>query len=351
MSRILVIDDSELVNNLLKEELTQAGFDIAQAFDANQGYATALEFHPDLILLDVQLPDIQGFDLIRVIKNRDQLRHVPIIMITGTHHQTDHKVKAFQAGADDYVLKPFEMPELLERIRAVLRRSQQPMTKTSPAMPAKAGIQNWTEASTEVKPKPVSSPSTEANDGQGKKVLTLTETLYRTLVSPETVSVISLPPLTMPYLAALLGLSLGGWTLSAGSTVKPALIGLGEAGFWGLCVAFLVMACSIMGVSLTWKEGARLVCIAGLPLLLKRLGGFVAAATTAMSPFYFTASPALFFKSASFWLQRLDLFELWMLWLVWILVRQCRGSSKQKAWVTVAVIWPILGYWQSLWKH
>ena len=50
------------------------------------------------------------FDLLRVIKNREELKNVPIIMITGTHHQTDHKVKAFQAGADDYVLKPFEMP-------------------------------------------------------------------------------------------------------------------------------------------------------------------------------------------------------------------------------------------------
>ena len=88
------------------------------ALDANEGYAKAIEFHPDLILLDVQLPDVAGFDLIRIIKNRDELKHIPIIMITGTHSHTYHKVKAFQAGADDYVLKPFEMPELLERIKA-----------------------------------------------------------------------------------------------------------------------------------------------------------------------------------------------------------------------------------------
>ena len=123
MSKILVIDDSELVSKLLREGLTEAGFEVALAADANQGYAAAIEFQPDLMLLDVQLPDVIGSDLIAIIKNREDLKHIPIIMITGTHSQTEQKVKAFQAGADDYVLKPFEMPELVERIKAVLRRS------------------------------------------------------------------------------------------------------------------------------------------------------------------------------------------------------------------------------------
>src|SRR5258705_4549632 len=109
---------------MLAEALSEQGYEVRVALDANQGYTSAIEFMPDLILLDVQLPDVPGSDLIRIIKNRDDLAHIPIIMITGTHNQTDHKVKAFQSGADDYVLKPFEMPELIERIRAVLRRSQ-----------------------------------------------------------------------------------------------------------------------------------------------------------------------------------------------------------------------------------
>src|SRR5438105_3708587 len=107
MSKILVIDDNDLIGKMLNEALTEQGFDVTVAMDANQGYATAIEYQPDLILLDVQLPDVAGSDLIRIIKNRDDLKHIPIIMITGTHGQTDHKVKAFQAGADDYVLKPF----------------------------------------------------------------------------------------------------------------------------------------------------------------------------------------------------------------------------------------------------
>src|SRR5947209_2077318 len=102
MSKILIIDDNQLLSAMLQEALTHEGFEVTSAPDANQGYATALEFRPDLMLIDVQLPDVTGFDLIRVIKNRAELREVPIIMITGTAHHVEEKVRGFQTGADDY---------------------------------------------------------------------------------------------------------------------------------------------------------------------------------------------------------------------------------------------------------
>jgi len=336
MSRILIIDDSELVSGLLKEALTEAGYQAAIALDANQGYATALEFHPDLILLDVQLPDVQGFDLIRVIKNREELKHTPIIMITGTHHHTDHKVKAFKAGADDYVLKPFEMPELVERIAAVLRRTQKPAAENM-TPPVDAGGHT--------------SPSANVETGEGPLPLTLLETILCILSCPETLPEATLPPVTLLSLSAVLGLSLGGWALSAGSAVKPTLIAIGTAGLWGLCVSFLVMSCSILGISMSWRKGGTLFSLASFPLILKLLGGFAVALATSLTPFYFTASPALFMKSSSLLLERLDLFELWTVWLIWVMVKPCRGSSRQKAWVAAGVVWPVLACWQSLWKH
>src|SRR5713101_2378145 len=98
---------------MLMESLTEHGYEVTIALDGNQGYSEALKHIPDLIILDVQLPDVTGFDLCRVIKNRAELRNVPIIMVTGSASSTEDKVKGFQMGVDDYMLKPFEMPELL----------------------------------------------------------------------------------------------------------------------------------------------------------------------------------------------------------------------------------------------
>jgi len=345
MSRILVIDDNELVGKMLREVLTEQSYTVKVAMDANQGYADAIDFQPDLMLIDVQLPDVVGFDLIRIIKNREDLQHIPIIMITGTAHKTEEKVKGFQMGADDYVLKPFEMPELLERIKAVLRRSA--MSKTP--SPVRRMGEGWDES--KGVPAPLPSPGLKPGEEDFKQPLSLKETLYKTLISPDALSEAMFPPVAMPYLAALLGLSLGGWAISAGSTVKPVLIGLGTVGFWGLCVSILVMACSIMGISLSWREGARLLSLAGLPLLLKLSGAFVMTLVTSLAPFYFTAGPSLVLNSTSVLWQRLDIYELWMVWLITVMVRQCHGSSKQKAWMAAVLVWPILAYWQSLWKH
>ena len=321
MSRILVIDDSELVNNLLKEELTQAGYEVAQAMDANQGYAAALEFRPDLVLLDVQLPDLQGFDLIRVFKNNAQLRQVPIIMITGTHHQTDHKVKAFQAGADDYVLKPFEMPELIERVRALLRRSQQPLRTVTPS--------------------PMAASKLAAAPAQKELPrLSLGQAFTTVLGAPWTLPVRALwPPVSFFFLTAALGLSLGAVALSAGAGAKAAIVGIVVLGLWIAALVVLVVSCSLMGLPLQWREGATLISLAASPILLKLAGAFVTTAWTTLSPFYFTASPALFWEQAPIWVCRLDIFELWAIVLVGQMVRRRPGGSPQKARIVMLCLW------------
>src|SRR6266700_4518288 len=132
MARILIIDDNELLSRMLLETLSENGYEVRTSLDANSGYSAAIEFMPDLILMDIQLPDVTGFDLCRLIKNKSELQSVPIIMITGTARSTEEKVKGFQMGVDDYLLKPFDMPELLERVRAVLRRSEGRETSQKP---------------------------------------------------------------------------------------------------------------------------------------------------------------------------------------------------------------------------
>lgn len=338
MSRLLVIDDNVLVGKMLKEALSEEGFEVRVATDANQGYAAAIEFHPDLILLDVQLPDVTGSDLIPIIKNRDDLKQIPIIMITGTHGQTDHKVKAFQAGADDYVLKPFEMPELIERIKAVLRRSSKRSSSPHVVSGDPASLLN-------VAGPPLTNRGGDTLRPAGTTPpprLSLRQAVSAILCAPWSIPVQAVwPPVSFFFLTTALGLSLGGLALSAGAAAKPAVVGLSVAGLWGGLVVVLVVISSLLGISMTWKEGATVVSLSATPLLLKLAGGVVTAIVTTLSPFYFTASPALFWDQAPAWASRLDLFELWAVFLVGLLVRQRPGASRQKARVVMLCVWGV----------
>lgn len=321
MSRILVVDDNELISKMLEHSLSEQGYNVRTALDANQGYAAAIEFHPDLILLDVQLPDVAGFELCRVIKNRAELHEVPIIMITGTARSTDEKVKGFQMGVDDYVLKPFEMSELVERIKAILRRSEAGRAQAEHAIPLRGDP----------------APPSEA---QEPPRLSIRQAIAAVLLAPsEFPANAPCPGVATLYLAAALGLLLGALAVAAGPAVKPALAGVSLVGGWGILVSALVMACSLLGIPLGWKEGARLMSLAGLPLLLKLAGAFASSLWTTLSPFYFTAGPSLLWISAPAWAIRLDLFELWSVFLVGVLVAKRPGSSSRKARLVALIVW------------
>lgn len=127
MKRILVIDDNVKVRRLLDEYLSEQGYDVLHASDGHEAIAQLQETSPDLLLLDVMMPKLDGFQAIRRIRQKSS---VPIIMLTAKRHESD-VVRGFELGADDYIIKPFRMRELLMRIRAVLRR-------TIPATPVEA---------------------------------------------------------------------------------------------------------------------------------------------------------------------------------------------------------------------
>src|SRR5690554_3532879 len=126
--RVLIIEDDQRVAELIKRGLEEQGFETTTAFDGLSGKKLALQNDYDLIITDVILPKIDGIDLCKEIRQR--LPDIPIIMLTalGT---TDDKVEGFDAGADDYLVKPFEMRELLARIRALLNRFNRSMNSRS----------------------------------------------------------------------------------------------------------------------------------------------------------------------------------------------------------------------------
>ncbi|MFJ9779642.1 response regulator transcription factor [Amycolatopsis sp. NPDC101161] len=120
MNRLLVVDDEPTVRELLSAALRFAGFRVTSAATAREAVAAATEEPPDLVLLDVMLPDLDGFEVVRLL--REQHRPVPVLFLTARDGQAD-KVTGLSLGADDYVTKPFDLAELIARIRAILRRT------------------------------------------------------------------------------------------------------------------------------------------------------------------------------------------------------------------------------------
>jgi two-component system alkaline phosphatase synthesis response regulator PhoP len=117
---ILVVDDQSNVRQLLQEYLTEQGFNVLTATDGQNALYTARRATPDLILLDIMMPKMDGYQFLRQYR---QERQTPIIIITAREEETD-AVLGLDLGADDYVIKPFRMRELLSRIRALLRRAE-----------------------------------------------------------------------------------------------------------------------------------------------------------------------------------------------------------------------------------
>lgn len=116
---ILVVDDKHNVQQLLTEFLTGQGYQVRLAANGKDALVSIKEETPDLILLDVMMPFMDGYEFIKVLRKTSNL---PVIMITAKQHESD-LIKGFELGADDYVIKPFRLSELLARLKAVLRRS------------------------------------------------------------------------------------------------------------------------------------------------------------------------------------------------------------------------------------
>ncbi|WP_067465228.1 response regulator transcription factor [Actinomadura macra] len=119
-TRLLVVDDEPTIRELLAASLRFAGFAVTAVATGNEAVAAAARERPDLVLLDVMLPDLDGFSVIGRLRERSG--PLPVLFLTARDDPSD-KVRGLTAGGDDYVTKPFDLPELIARIRAVLRRT------------------------------------------------------------------------------------------------------------------------------------------------------------------------------------------------------------------------------------
>ncbi len=116
---VLIVDDEENLTEAIKYNLEQEGFQVSTAADGERGLAMAREFDPDLIILDIMLPSVDGLEVCRTLRRRSD---VPILMLTAKAEEID-RVVGLELGADDYVVKPFSMRELVARAKAMLRRT------------------------------------------------------------------------------------------------------------------------------------------------------------------------------------------------------------------------------------
>ncbi len=122
MPRILVIDDDHTIAELVSINLEMAGYDVNYAEDGVKGQALAVQIQPDLIILDLMLPKVDGYTVCQRLRRDERTADIPVIILSALSCTQD-KVDGFNAGADDYLSKPFEIEEMLARVRALLRRT------------------------------------------------------------------------------------------------------------------------------------------------------------------------------------------------------------------------------------
>lgn len=135
MKRIFVVDDEADVTELLEYKLKQAGYSVRAINDPLRTIGLARDLRPDLIILDMMMPELSGVQLLRMIRGDGVLQDIPIIFLTAKGDITD-KVKGLESGADDFMTKPFDARELLLRVKALLRRAKSAAAKPSTRLSA-----------------------------------------------------------------------------------------------------------------------------------------------------------------------------------------------------------------------
>ena len=128
IEKILVVEDEENIQELIRYNLAKEGYKVSCVLNGEKGLETARNESPDLVLLDLMLPGLDGLDVCKALKRDSATQNIAVIMVTAKGDETDI-VTGLELGADDYVIKPFSPKILLSRVKAVLRRKQSPMTE------------------------------------------------------------------------------------------------------------------------------------------------------------------------------------------------------------------------------
>jgi two-component system, OmpR family, phosphate regulon response regulator PhoB len=123
MTKVLVIEDEQDLRQVLEYNLQQAHHEVVLSASGRQGLEFAQSLKPDVVILDLMLPDLSGKDVCKSLKHDERTKHIPVIMLTARGEEVD-RIVGFELGADDYITKPFSVRELLLRVAAVVRRAQ-----------------------------------------------------------------------------------------------------------------------------------------------------------------------------------------------------------------------------------
>src|SRR5215207_7177116 len=121
--RVLLIDDEQFYFKLIRKALKEAEYELEYALSGNEGLGKIQAFNPDLRIVDLKLPDMDGFQILERLRRDAKFSHVPVIVITA-QHELSEKLKAFELGADDYLVKPFQPEELVARMGILARRGR-----------------------------------------------------------------------------------------------------------------------------------------------------------------------------------------------------------------------------------
>jgi DNA-binding response OmpR family regulator len=121
MAKILLVEDDDANSDMLSRRLVRKGFDVVVAFDGRDGIDAAGRERPDVILMDLDLPEIDGWEATRLLKSNKMTNHIPVIAFTA-HAMSDDREKALEAGCDDYDTKPLNLARLLAKIETSLKR-------------------------------------------------------------------------------------------------------------------------------------------------------------------------------------------------------------------------------------
>ncbi len=122
MTKVLIVEDNELNRDMLSRRLMRQGYEVIMAVDGEQGIQMALKEYPDLILMDMSLPKMDGWEATQKLKSEASTKHIPVIALTA-HAMAEDRDKALQAGCDDYDTKPVELPRLLSKMDAQLKKA------------------------------------------------------------------------------------------------------------------------------------------------------------------------------------------------------------------------------------
>jgi two-component system phosphate regulon response regulator PhoB len=121
MQRVLIVDDDPDIQRLVSYNFSQAGFEVTTAASGRTALESVQKQPPDLVILDLMLPDIDGMEVCRTLRQREKSRHIPIVMLTARGEEFD-RIAGLELGADDYVSKPFSTRELVLRVKSIFRR-------------------------------------------------------------------------------------------------------------------------------------------------------------------------------------------------------------------------------------